>query len=137
MRAAPRIHHEHATADWMSFVRVVNESRQRVLGTRIRMVHSLPARMRGFIRRHPPEAGEGLFLAPCRGVHTYWMAFALDVLLIDGEGLVIAAHAALPPGRRTPIYRSAHFALELPTGAIAATDTAIGDRLSWKPVVVP
>jgi uncharacterized protein len=118
----------------MSFVRVVNESRQRVLGGRIRIADSLRARMRGFLFRRPPQTGEGLFLTACRGVHTYWMRYPLDVLLIDEAGNVIAAHAALPPGTRTPLYRSARFALELPTGAIHATGTAVGDRLSWKPV---
>jgi uncharacterized protein len=121
----------------MSFVRIVNESRQRVLGGRIRVVHSLGARMRGFIRRQAPRAGEGLFLAPCKGVHTYWMRFPLDVILLDQGGTVVAAHADLPPGSRTPIYRTAHFAIELPIGAIQATGTAVGDRLSWKPVAVP
>ncbi|HSK18065.1 MAG TPA: DUF192 domain-containing protein [Longimicrobiales bacterium] len=119
----------------MSFVRVVNESRQKVLGGRIRLVHSLRARMRGFLFRRAPRAGEGLFLAPCRGVHTYWMRFPLDVILIDETGNVVAAHAGLRPGTRTPIYRAARFALELPAGSIEATDTMVGDRLSWKPVV--
>lgn len=118
----------------MSLVRVVNESRQRVLGGRIEVAHSLGSRMRGFILRPEPVAGEGLFLAPCRGVHTYWMSFPLDVLFLDGEGNVVAAHPNVPPGSRTPIYRAAHFALELPTGAIAATGTAVGDRVTWKPV---
>lgn len=119
------------------FIRVVNESRQRVLGRRIRLARSLAERMRGFIRRPAPEAGEGLFLAPCRGVHTFWMDFPLDVLLIDEAGTVIAAHQALGPGRRTPIYRGAHFALELPPGAIEATETSVGDRLSWRPANLP
>jgi uncharacterized protein len=118
----------------MSFVRVVNESRQCVLGARIGVPNTLLSRLRGFIRRRPPEAGEGLFLAPCKGVHTFWMSFPLDVLLIDESGTVVAAHTDLPPGRRTPLYRSAHYALELPMGSIVATETTVGDRLSWKPV---
>jgi uncharacterized protein len=126
-----------ATENRMSFVRVVNESRQKVLGGRIRVAHTLGSRMRGFILSTPPAAGEGLFLAPCRGVHTYWMRFPLDVLFLDEHGGVIAAHAGLAPGRRTPIYRTARFALELPEGAIQSTDTAVGDRLSWRPAGSP
>jgi uncharacterized protein len=118
----------------MSFVQVVNESRKRVLGGRIRVAHTLVSRMRGFIRRKPPAVGEGLFLAPCRMVHTYWMSYPLDVLLIDESGTVVGAHAALPPGHRTPVYRAARFALELPPGCITDSETSIGDRLSWKPV---
>jgi uncharacterized protein len=117
----------------VSIVRVVNESRRRVLGGNIRMADTLAARLRGFLFRRKPVTGEGLFLAPCKGVHMYGMRFPLDVLFIDQAGLVVAAHADLAPGKRTPVYRSAMYALELPTGAIAESGTSVGDRLSWKP----
>jgi uncharacterized membrane protein (UPF0127 family) len=117
----------------MSVVRVINESRRRVLGGNIRMADTLAARLRGFLFRRQPAAGEGLFLAPCKGVHMYGMRFPLDILFIDQAGLVVAAHPGLAPGQRTPVYRSAMYALELPSGAIADTGTAVGDRLSWKP----
>ena len=117
----------------MRFVRVVNESRRTVLGARIRIADTWLARLRGFLFRPEPAVGEGLFLAPCRGVHMYGMRFALDVLMIDAAGMVVATHAKLTPGGRTPVYRHARYALELPHGAIAATATAIGDQLSWVP----
>ena len=117
----------------MNHVRVVNESRQCLLGGLIRMADSLPARLRGFLFRRRPVAGEGLLLVPCKGVHMYGMRYPLDVLLIDEAGVVVAAHARLAPGQRTPMYRAAHCALELPEGAIGATRTVVGDRLSWKP----
>jgi uncharacterized protein len=116
----------------VDYVRVVNESRHCVLGGRIRVADTLASRMRGFLFHDPPSPGEGLFLAPCRGVQTYWLRYALDVILLNDAGEVVAAHE-LPPGRCTPIYRSARFALELPAGAITASRTAVGDRLSWKP----
>ncbi|HSJ25520.1 MAG TPA: DUF192 domain-containing protein [Longimicrobiales bacterium] len=118
----------------MSFVQVVNESRKRLLGGKIRVAHSLVARMRGFMFTRPPAQGEGLFLTSCRGVHTYWMRVPLDVLLVNDAGEVVATYPALPPGTRTAIHRAARYALELPSGAITRTGTAIGDRLSWKPV---
>ena len=121
----------------MSFVRVVNESRHTVLGGRIRMAASLGARLRGFLFRARPVMGEGLFLAPCKGVHMFGMRFPLDVLIIDQQGRVVAAHPALPPGKRTPVYRSGYYAIELPAGAITATETSVGDRLSWQPAASP
>jgi hypothetical protein len=121
----------------MSYVRVINESKQAVLGASIRMADSLLARLRGFLFRKRPLMGEGLFLAPCKGVHMFGMRFPLDVLFIDGTGCVVAAHVALAPGQRTPMYRRAQYALELPAGAIEVTGTAVGDRLSWGPASVP
>lgn len=118
----------------MNVVRVVNESRLSVLGGHIRMADTLAARLRGFLFRHKPALGEGLFLAPCKGVHMYGMRFPLDILFINKAGLVIAAHPELAPGQRTPVYPAAKYALELPSGAIADTGTVVGDRLSWRPV---
>jgi uncharacterized protein len=116
-----------------SYMRVVNESRQRLVGGRIQVADSLLARMRGFLFRDPPAPGEGLFLAPCRGVHTYWMRFPLDIVLLNRNGEVVGAYPSVPPGNRTPIRASAAFALELPAGAIAASATEVGDRMTWKP----
>lgn len=118
----------------MRMMKVVNESRQTVLGWRIRLADSLPSRLRGFLFRARPAMGEGLFLAPCKGVHMFGMRFPLDVLIINQTGMVMAAHPALEPGQRTPVYREAQYALELPAGAIEATATSVGDRLSWQPV---
>lgn len=117
----------------MRYLRVVNETRHSVLGTRIRMADTILARTRGFLFRASPVMGEGLFMTPCRGVHMYGMRFPLDVLFIDQGGRVVAVHEGLTPGRRTPIYTQSNYALELPAGAVAATRSVVGDQLSWSP----
>jgi len=116
-----------------TILRVVNESRSSVLGTRIRMTNSLLGRTRGFLLRRPPEPGEGMFLMPCKGIHMYGMRFPLDIVVGDAEGNVLAIHQGLRPGRRTPVYAGALFAIELPCGTIAASGTQVGDRLNWRP----
>jgi uncharacterized protein len=116
-----------------SLLRVVNETRQSVIGGQIHLMDTMLGRMRGFLLRRRPEAGEGIFLTPCRGVHMYGMQFPLDVLFVDSQGTVLAVHADLQPGRRTPVYRAARYAIELPSGTIEASRTEVGDRLSWKP----
>jgi len=118
-------------------LRVTNESRRSVLGGRIRLADSLLARSRGFLLRKCPQAGEGIMLVPCKGVHMFGMRFAIDVVFGDREGIVIATHRELQPGRRTPVHGAAHFALELPSGTVAASRTEVGDRLSWRPEPAP
>jgi len=116
-----------------TLLRVVNESRRSVLGSRIRLVGSVLGRTRGFLLRQQPNPGEGMFLMPCKGVHMFGMRFPLDVVFGNAEGVVLATHQELRPGRRTPVYGAAQFALELPCGTIAATGTRVGDRLNWRP----
>lgn len=110
-----------------------NPVRGTVLGSTVMVAESSLARLRGMLGRPAPGAGEGMLLAPCRGVHTYGMRYPLDVVFLDQEGMVVAIYPALPPGTRTPLIRGASFALELPPGTVEASGTLLGDALSWTP----
>jgi uncharacterized membrane protein (UPF0127 family) len=87
--------------------------------------------MRGLLGRRRLGPGEGLLLTPCRAVHMYGMMFPVDVAFADDAGTVVAAYPSLTPGRRTRWHRDAWHALELPSGTLAATETCVGDRLTW------
>jgi uncharacterized protein len=118
----------------MPLIRVVNRTRGTMLGDRVRLANDLPGRLRGFLFRPPPAAGEGILLSPCRAVHMYSVRFPLDVVFISETGQVVATYRDLRPWRRSRVHGSALHALELPAGTIRATDTAVGDLLSWEAV---
>ncbi|MBX6364910.1 MAG: DUF192 domain-containing protein [Gemmatimonadetes bacterium] len=118
----------------MTHVRVTNQTRASVLGTRVRLADSWLKRMRGFLARPAPAEGEGLLLTPCRAVHMYWMTYSLDVLFLDRHGRVVALYPWLKPRRRTAFHGSAEYALELPAGSIEASGTQVHDLIVWKPV---
>ena len=116
-----------------SLLRIANERTGYVLGERVRLADRAWSRMRGFLGRPAPEAGEGLLLRPCNGVHMLGMRYALDVVFIGGDGRVVRTCPALAPGRAVPWVRRAHEAIELPPGTITATDTRPGDQLRIEP----
>lgn len=115
----------------MTTIRVTNTTRGTVLGTRVRLADDAASRVRGFLFRPPPATGEGILLSPCRAVHMFGVRFALDVVFISAEGAVVATYPQLAPWRRSAIHGSALHALELPSGTIRASGTAVGDALSW------
>lgn len=110
-------------------VRIQNERTGAVLGEHVRLADRAWPRMRGYLGRPAPEAGEGLLLRPCNGVHMLGMRYALDVVFVARDGSVVRTCKALAPGRVVPWVRHAHEAIELPPGTIAATETQPGDRL--------
>jgi uncharacterized protein len=115
----------------MTLIRVVNQTRGTLLGSRVRMADDMPSRVRGFLFRPPPGAGEGILLSPCTAVHMFGVRFPLDVVFISEQGQVVAVYPDLGPWRRSRMHGSALHALELPAGTLRASETAVGDVLSW------
>ncbi len=121
----------------MKRVRILNRTRESVLGSRVGLADHWWSRTRGFLGRPSPANGEGLLLSPCRAVHTMGMKFTLDVLFLDRQGRVLALYPDLGPRRHTAWHGTARYALEVPAGTIAASGTQEGDLIVWLPLDVP
>ena len=59
------------------------------------------------------------------------MRFTIDVLYLDPSKCVIKAVANLKPFRISGVLRGNCSVIELPGGAIAASNTALGDQLAF------
>ncbi len=53
----------------------------------------------GLLSRSGLEPGEGLWIVPCRGVHTWGMRFTIDVVALNEEGVVVDQVSDLKPWR--------------------------------------
>ena len=115
-------------------IRVLNVSRSAELATRAAVADGFLSRLRGLLGRSGLEAGEGLVMVPCNSVHMLGMSFPLDVVHLDREGTVLKVLPELRPNRLGPLVRHSHTVVELPAGTIAATGTAVGDRVALEPV---
>lgn len=115
------------------FLRISNPIRQSILGDRIRVADTTLTRFVGLMGSRPLAAGHGLLIRPSNGVHTLWMRFSIDVLLLDREHRVLSVYGNLRPFRVTRINWKASSALELPAGTISATNTRPGDQLQLDP----
>jgi uncharacterized membrane protein (UPF0127 family) len=87
----------------------------------------------GLLNRTGFEPGEGLWIVPSRGVHTCWMRFAIDIVALDEQGVVIDRVANLKPWRIRFPRRGTAGVLELPVGTLNRSGTAIGHRISFEP----
>ena len=56
------------------------------IATRLEVADGYWSRLRGWQFRSTPPVGSGLLLIPCRSVHTFWLRFALDLILLDRSG---------------------------------------------------
>jgi uncharacterized membrane protein (UPF0127 family) len=113
-----------------------NLTRQTVLATDVESGDGLWAKFMGLMGRDALGLGAALWLPDSNGIHMMFMRFPIDAVFVgkpgaDGARAVVSVHESLPAWRGlVPLVRGAHGVLELPTGVIAATGTAVGDRIS-------
>lgn len=100
------------------------------LGNDISLATSLPARLKGLLGKNKLEAGKGLLICPCKGIHTFFMKFSIDAVFLDKENRVVALAQALPPNRMTSIYPKAVSVLELPAGTLGE-GVDVGDEIKF------
>jgi uncharacterized protein len=113
-------------------VRVLNRTREIPLGDRVRTAQTFLSRLVGLLGTGAIAEGEGLWIVPCRSVHTLGMRYPIDVAFLDARGVVVGTLEGLPPNRIGRVFRDARGALELRAGTLAATGTAPGDRLEFE-----
>ena len=85
------------------------------------------------------ETGEALWITPCHGVHTWFMRFAIDVIAMDANGVVVDAVSTLKPWRMRLPRPGAYSVLELPAGTLRLRPS-IGHRIQiqrWNSDVMP
>jgi uncharacterized protein len=109
-------------------LRVTNVTRGTVLATQLEAAHTGPTRRKGLLGRDSLARGEGLWIAPCESVHTFFMRFPIDLIYLDRERRIKKARSAVGPWRLSACF-SAHSILELPAGTIRETQTERGDTL--------
>lgn len=84
----------------------------------------------GLLGRRCLDPDEGLLIAPCSAVHTFFMRFPIDVAFLDRTGTVLKTASAVPPSRIVLGGPRACIALELPPGTLTRTGTGPGHRLA-------
>lgn len=112
-------------------MKVVVAGNKRELAAVTEVADSLFSRLKGLLGRDGLEAGSCLWIRPCKGVHTFFMRFAIDVLVLDKERRVVAVIHDMKPNRMSPVYARGATVLELP--AHAAAGVVAGDVIEFVP----
>lgn len=109
----------------------LNRTRHVYLARHLRIAATHWSRLRGLMGADSGTfpAGEGLWIVPSRGVHTFAMRFPIDVVYLDGDKVVVHLEENLKPWRVAPVRLRAASVLELPGNTLTSTQTAIGDEI--------
>ena len=108
-----------------------NRTRRTYLATQVCVADTHWSRLRGLMGRDSAnfQRGQGLWIVPSRGVHTFAMRFPIDVVYLDAGKIVVHLEEGLKPWRVAPVRMRAASVLELPGKTLNTTGTVIGDEI--------
>ena len=114
-------------------LRLVHPRSGRVLVERLRVPRTFVGRAMGLMLRRSLPPGEGMWIAPCNGIHMFLMRFPIDAVFLDRRLRVVRVYASLRPWRVVPVVWRAHSVLELPAGTAAAAGLERGEEVQISP----
>lgn len=108
-----------------------NRTRNVYLATQMRVADTHWARFRGLMCTKPEQfrPGHGLWIVPCRGVHTLVMNYPIDLVYLDKHQMVVHLARNVRPWRIAALRMNAASVLELPASSLDSTGSAIGDEI--------
>lgn len=102
----------------------------RVVAESVTVADSTGRRLRGLLGKRDLPSGHGVLLRPAWSIHTAFMRFAIDVVFLDADQIVIKIVPSLAPFK-TASCRGAREVVELRAGECERRGLALGDRVAW------
>ena len=108
-----------------------NRTRTTYLATDLLIARTHWSRFRGLMATNSSHfsRGQGLWISPSHGIHTFAMRFPIDAVYLDRDRIVIHIEEALKPWRLAAVRIQAASVLELPAGTVRDSQTAQGDQV--------
>jgi uncharacterized protein len=85
-------------------------------------------RLVGLLGRSTLPKGQGIWLTPCKAVHTIGMQFSIDVVFVARDGTVLRIDQAVPPGRICLCWRACSI-IEMSAGWASEMGLRCGVRI--------
>ena len=106
-----------------------NLTRNTVIASHVKITKNPWQRMKGLLGASDLPNGDALIITRCQSIHMFFMKFSIDVIFCDRRNKAIGLCERLKPFCLSPVFFKASYAIELPSGAIAASKTQIGDQI--------
>jgi uncharacterized membrane protein (UPF0127 family) len=112
-------------------VYVFNKTRETFIATEATIADDYVSRLLGLLGKRPDwvRPGRGLWIVPSHGVHTVGMKFALDLIFLDRNNVVVETDEVVSPGRISKVSLKGYSVLEVPPHTVFRTGTQVGDQI--------
>jgi uncharacterized membrane protein (UPF0127 family) len=108
---------------------IVNVTRSTSIASHVETARDPWQRMKGLLGTSHFPQGQALVITHCQSIHMFFMKFPIDVIFCDSQDKAVGLCANIKPFGLSPIFFKASYAIELPSGSIASSQTQVGDQI--------
>jgi len=106
---------------------IVNVTRGTVIAERARVADNPWSSFLGLMGKPGLSAGEALLITPSSSIHTHFMRFAIDVLYVNKDNVIVGIDRNLRPWRFGRFYKQVQYVVEMAAGGAAGCE--VGDEI--------
>ena len=96
---------------------------------RAELADNLWTRGWGLLGRKQLAEEQGIWIRPCKSIHTLFMRFPIDLVYVSVDGTVVKTCSGIQPFQFSLGGKQAHSALELPAGFLSRKPITVGEKL--------
>ncbi|OGX37820.1 MAG: hypothetical protein A3C36_05875 [Omnitrophica WOR_2 bacterium RIFCSPHIGHO2_02_FULL_52_10] len=111
---------------------ILNTTKNTVIAQKGVLADTFFSRMIGLLNRQSLLPGEALVITRCKSVHMLFMRFPIDAIFIDKNSHVVGLVERLLPFQFSRIFLKTSQVIEVPSGVIVQSRTALDDKIEIK-----
>lgn len=109
--------------------RLMNQTSNQTLIPNLEVADTFWTRAKGLLGRKELSSDRALWINPCNSVHTFFMKFAIDLVFVNREMVVVKTIGDVPPGRMVWPVWSASSVIEFRAGFLEQNPIRVGEQL--------
>lgn len=112
-------------------MKIINKTNQKIIAANVKVADKFFSRLIGLLNRSYLAENEGLWLVPCKSIHSFGMKFNFDAVFLDKSGKVISLIKNIKSNRILPSVKNTYSVIEVASGTIEKAGINVGDILEF------
>lgn len=100
-----------------------------LIADQVDVAQSFIARAKGLLGKSDLPKNQGLWIKPCRDIHTFFMKFAIDCVFLDSKMQIVNIASNVGPFKFVGPYWKSTSVIEFKSGFVEEKKLKVGDHL--------
>lgn len=105
------------------------DSNAELLADHLDLADGFFSRAKGLLGQKDLPANQGLWIKPCRDIHTFFMKFSIDCVFLDRKMQIIKIAKDVTPFKMVGPYWKSSSVMEFKSGFVETKKLEVGDQL--------